>query len=102
VPAVIVYKVSPLSYWLGKRLIKVKHIGIVNLIAGKALLPELIQDKARPDCIANTVIRMIADPAGLERIEMELASLKDRLGGAGASDRVAAIALRLMRRPAHT
>lgn len=99
VPAVIIYKVSPVSYWLGKRLIKVKHIGIVNLIAGKALLPELIQDEACPGRIAETVTRLIEDPAGLERIEMELAGLKELLGGAGASDRVAAIALRLMRQP---
>ena len=59
IPMVIVYKVSPLSYWLGKRLIKVKHIGIVNLIVQKELLPELIQDNASPQTIAETVTAMI-------------------------------------------
>ena len=99
VPAVIIYKISPLSYWLGKRLIKVDHIGIVNLIAGKTLLPELIQDDASPRRIADTIVDLIRDPHGLERIKSELAGLKDLLGGAGASDRVAAIALRLIGRP---
>ncbi len=99
VPAVIVYKVSPMSYWLGKRLIKVKHIGIVNLIAGKALLPELVQDDASPPRIADTVMQLIRNPDRLERIKSELAGLENLLGGAGASDRVAAIALRLMGRP---
>ena len=96
VPTVIVYKVSPLSYWLGKRLIKVKHIGIVNLIARKEVLPELIQDDASPQTIAETVNDMVADPARLEQIKKQLLSMKDKLGGAGASDRVAAIALDLI------
>lgn len=96
IPMVIVYKVSPLSYWLGKRLIKVKHIGIVNLIVQKELLPELIQDNASPQTIADTVIAMISDQERLRQIEQELSSVRDLLGGAGASDRVARIALDLI------
>jgi len=96
IPMVIVYKVSPLSYWLGKRLIKVKHIGIVNLIAQKELLPELIQDNASPQTIAETVTAMIGDPEKLKQIEKELFCIRDLLGGAGASDRVARIALNLI------
>jgi len=96
IPTVIVYKVSPLSYWLGKRLIKVKHIGIANLIVQKELLPELIQDNASPQTIAETVIAMINDQERLSQIEKELFSIRDLLGGAGASDRVARIALDLI------
>lgn len=96
IPMVIIYKVSPLSYWLGKRLIKVKHIGIVNLIVQKELLPELIQDSASPQTIAETVTAMISDPEGLKQIEKELFCIRDLLGGAGASDRVARIALNLI------
>ena len=96
VPMVIVYKVSPLSYWLGKRLIKVKHIGIVNLIVQKELLPELIQDDASPPIIAEKVIQMINDREGLKQIESELLAIRDLLGGAGASDRVAEIAMDLI------
>jgi lipid-A-disaccharide synthase len=96
IPTVIVYKVSPLSYWLGKRLIKVKHIGIANLIVQKELLPELIQDNASPQTIAETVIAMISDQERLSQMEKELSSIRDLLGGAGASDRVARIALNLI------
>ena len=46
---VIVYKLSPLSYWLGRVLIKVKHIGLVNLIADRQIVPELLQSQASPD-----------------------------------------------------
>lgn len=96
VPTVIVYKVSPLSYWLGKRLIKVKHIGLVNLIVQKELLPELIQDHASPESIATTVTDMIKDREKLRHIKKELLGVRELLGGAGASDRVAGIALDLI------
>jgi lipid-A-disaccharide synthase len=92
VPLVIVYKVSPLSYWLGKRLIKVKHIGIVNLIVEKELLPELIQDKANPAAIAEKVADLLNDKEKLNRIKNELSGVRNLLGGAGASQRVAKIA----------
>lgn len=98
-PMVIVYKVSPLSYWLGKRLIKVKHIGIVNLIVQKALLPELIQDDASPQGIANEVIGLIEDRVRYRQMRSELLRVRELLGGSGASDRVADIALRLVSSP---
>jgi lipid-A-disaccharide synthase len=96
VPMVIIYKVSPLSYWLGKRLIKVKHIGIVNLIVQKRLLPELIQENASPQTIAETITDLINDPQRFARIQTELSGVKDLLGGMGASGRVAEIALNLI------
>jgi len=96
IPTVIIYKVSPLSYALGKRLIKVEHIGIVNLIVGKRLLPELIQEDASPEPIARTVLGMIDDPLLLQRITDELLAVRNRLGGPGASDRLARIALNLV------
>ena len=94
---VIVYKVSPMSYWLGKRLIKVRHIGIVNLIAQKELLPELIQDEASPEKIADTVHSIIGDPQRLEETRKEMLRIRELLGGPGASDRVARIAYHLCR-----
>ena len=98
IPTVIVYKVSPLSYWLGKRLIKVNHIGIANLIARKELFPELIQENATPAVIAETTWSLLNDKKKFNRIKAELADIRGRLGGAGASDRVAAIAMDLIRR----
>jgi len=75
---------------------KVKHIGLVNLIAGKDLVPELIQDKASPENIADTVLGMLSDTAGLERLRNELLSVRDVLGGTGVSDRVADLAISML------
>ena len=96
VPMVIVYKLSPLSYWLGRALIRVKYIGLVNLIADREIVPELLQAKASPDNIADTVHRMLTDPAGLKDLQTEFARLRENLGGAGASRRVAEIALGML------
>jgi lipid-A-disaccharide synthase len=97
IPMVIIYKVSPVSYRLGKALIRVDHISLVNLISGKRLVPELIQADASPMKIADTVEKMLSNTSGLKRIREELVMIRERLGGPGASDRVAQIALNLLR-----
>ncbi len=95
-PMVIIYKVSPISYWVGRAMIQVKHIGLVNLIAGRKIVPELLQKEASPTRISDTVFEMLSDPSGLERLQLELLNIKDLLGGPGASERVAGIALGMM------
>jgi len=95
-PMVIIYKVSPISYWLGRAMIQVKYIGLVNLIAGKKIVPELLQDQASPARIADTVFNMLSDAPGLERLRLELLKIKDTLGGPGASERVADIAVGML------
>ncbi|HUV50304.1 MAG TPA: lipid-A-disaccharide synthase [Anaerolineae bacterium] len=95
-PMLIIYKVSPISYWLGKIMIRIKNIGLVNLIAGREIVPELVQSKASPENIADTVLNMLNDASGLERLRKELLSVKDSLGGPGASERVAEIALGML------
>jgi lipid-A-disaccharide synthase len=96
IPGVILYRVSPVSYWLGKTLIKVRHIGLANLIAGKEILPELIQKDATPRTLAGLCDRMLVDTDYRNRIQMECSRVRTLLGGKGASDRTAAIALGLM------
>ncbi|MEE8553082.1 MAG: lipid-A-disaccharide synthase [Desulfobacterales bacterium] len=95
-PMVIIYKVSPASYWLGRAMVRVKHIGLVNLIAGKEIVPELLQDKASPRKIADKVYEMLSDASGLERLRNELLGINDALGGPGASERVADIAVGML------
>lgn len=96
-PMVIIYKVSPISYWLGRALIKVNAIGLVNLIAGKKIVPELVQDEANPETIADVVIEMLNNPKNLEAIRYNLLKTCEKLGGAGASDRTADIAIRMLK-----
>ncbi len=95
-PMVIIYKVSPVSFWLGKAMIRVKNIGLVNLIAGKEIVPELIQEEASSTRIADTVFKMLSDPSGLKQLSLELLAIRDKLGGPGASERVADIAFRML------
>jgi len=92
VPMAVIYKVSPLSYLAGRALIKVRHISLVNLIAGREIVPELIQGKASPENIADTVLNMTDDPRRLERMKSDLLGIRNMLGRTGASERVADIA----------
>jgi len=96
-PAVIIYRVSPVSYWLGRALINVKHIGLVNLIAGREIVPELVQQNASPDNIARVVLDLLADNGRMEAIKAGLVEVRGILGGAGASDRVAEIAMEMLK-----
>ena len=72
------------------------HIGLVNLIAGKRLVPELIQHNASPKKIAETVCNMLNDRKGLETLRQNLIRVRDALGGPGASERAAEIALNML------
>jgi lipid-A-disaccharide synthase len=96
-PVIIIYKVSPLSYLLGKALIKVRNIGLVNLIAEREIVPELIQDQASPEMIAETVLKFVNNPSALDAIRLAFANVRYRLGGPGASSRTADIALNMLK-----
>ena len=92
-PMVIIYKVSPISAWLGKALVRVPNVGLVNLVAGRGIVPELLQESATGHNIARKVENMLKDPDGFNQLRQELIALRDVLGGSGASDRVAELAL---------
>jgi lipid-A-disaccharide synthase len=94
---VIIYKVSQISYWLGRALIRVDHIGMINLIAGRRLVPELIQDQATAANISDQVFGLLSDEKRLAQLKKDLLTAGQLLGGPGASRRVAQIALDLMR-----
>jgi lipid-A-disaccharide synthase len=98
-PMVIVYRVSPLTYRLGRPLVKVDTFGMVNLIAGEKIVPELIQDAFTPDAVAEQAVSMLTDSARRTRIREGLARVRQRLGGPGASRRAAEAILELVRRP---
>ncbi len=97
IPMVIVYRVSPLSYRLGKALIRVKYISLVNLIARRELLPELIQEKATSENIFLALKNMLDNPGQLALLNKQLQWMRNAFGGPGASDRVAEIALDMIK-----
>jgi lipid-A-disaccharide synthase len=96
VPMVIIYKVSPLSFWFGRALVRVNNIGLVNLIAGNEIAPELVQYHASAVNIAATVSDLMTDSTRRRRMRQELVNIRDLLGGPGASERVADIALEMI------
>jgi lipid-A-disaccharide synthase len=98
-PMVILYRLAPLTYYVGRLLIRVPHIGMANLLAQEALFPELIQDEVTPTKITAAALHLIKDTAQLARIRAGLLQLRQGLGGPGASSRAAAVALELLARP---
>jgi len=95
-PMVIVYRVSALTYRLLRRLVKVDAIGMVNLIAGERIVPELVQDAFTADAVAREAVSMLTDPARAAAIRARLAAVRARLGGSGASRRAARAILRVV------
>ncbi|HKB12753.1 MAG TPA: lipid-A-disaccharide synthase [Vicinamibacterales bacterium] len=95
-PMVIVYRVSPLSYRLLRRLVKVDAIGMVNLIAGERIVPELVQDAFTADAVASEAVSMLTDPSRAAAVRRGLATVRERLGGPGASRRAAAAIMRVV------
>jgi len=97
-PMVIVYKVSPLSYYIVKKIVTVEHIGLANIIAGKTIVPELIQDEANPERIATEVVNILNDEARMRNIRQELHAVRETLGQPGAAARAATLACSMLRR----
>jgi lipid-A-disaccharide synthase len=89
-PMIITYIVSPLTYWLGKLFINVPYIGMVNLIAGKPVAPELIQTMVTGEAISREVLTLLHDSNKLIRTKQELRQVHKKLGEPGAPDRAAA------------
>jgi lipid-A-disaccharide synthase len=97
-PMVIIYKVSPISYMLGRALIRVPYIGLANLVAGRKLVPELVQNDANPENIASAVEDMLVDHNQLYQLKKQLIELRDVMGGAGASKKVADLAMGMLQK----
>ena len=88
-PMVIVYRLSPLTYHLGKRFVNVDTYGMANLVAGRRIVPELIQNAFTPGAVAAEAARYFEDVAYAAQTRAALAEVRARLGEAGASRRAA-------------
>ena len=95
-PMVIIYRLSPLSYLIGRMLVKIKCFGLANIVVGRKVVPELLQGEVTPHRIALEAKKILQDHVRRKEIEDEFKFITDKLGGRGASHRVARIALQMM------
>jgi lipid-A-disaccharide synthase len=95
-PMVVLYKMSLLSYLIGRALVRVKNIGLVNIVAGHTIVPELIQGRAQADKIARALLPFLTDEKNRIRVKHDLADVSKKLGDKGASARAAESVLDFM------
>lgn len=88
-PMVIIYKVSFFTWLIAKSVVNVPYIGLVNVVGGDMVVPELLQNEATAQNISRKTIEILSDPKQIERIKYDLKKIKDKAGGAGASKRAA-------------
>lgn len=95
-PLIVAYRTGTLEYAIARRIVTIPYIGLVNIVAGRMVAPEFVQDAVVPVAMAD-VLEPLLDPASPTRAAMvsELAAVRDMLGEAGAAHRVARIALEL-------
>jgi lipid-A-disaccharide synthase len=99
-PLVVVYRVSLITYLVGRLMLKVAHVALVNLLAGRRLVPELLQGDMTPERIAAEVRRVWEPGPPREEMLRGLEEVRGRLGGPGAAERAAEVVLELLPPPA--
>ena len=90
-PMAIVYIVNKINYAIMSRLIQIDNIGLVNIVSGKPIVKEFVQDAAQPDAIAAEILRLLDDHQYRAEMLRELALVKEKMGEGGASDKVASL-----------
>jgi lipid-A-disaccharide synthase len=95
-PMVVVYRVSPVTFALGRPFVQVPHYAMANLIAGREVVRELIQNDCHPEAVAGEALALLEDPARREHVRAGLAVVRGGLGPPGASARAAAVVADLL------
>jgi len=98
IPMIVVYRASPLTFWIAKKVVNVPFIGLVNLVAGEEVVPELMQDEVTPQRLAQEAMAILEDGRKKEDMIKKLKMVEERLGSGGASARTAGMALEMMER----
>jgi lipid-A-disaccharide synthase len=88
-PMVVVYRLSPLTYALGRPFVRVPHFAMVNLIAGREVVPEIIQREFTAERVAAEALSLLSSPARIRQMQSDLDEVRERLGLSGASERAA-------------
>ncbi len=87
-PMAVVYKTSPVTYFIGRLLVDVPYIGLVNIVAGKKIVPEFIQRDLTSGHLVDAIAKILDDPGYADSVRRELRVIREKLGGPGASARV--------------
>jgi lipid-A-disaccharide synthase len=95
-PMVVLYRMAFPSYFVGRMLVRIPHIALVNVVAGERVVPELVQNRVTPAHLASEVRPFLTDRALLEHTSRRLLAVREGLGSAGASDRVARMAVDML------
>ncbi len=95
-PMIVVYRVSWVTYWLARLLVQIKYIGIANIIAGKAIVPELVQSDLSAERLVHESQAILNDHDARRTMIANLRKLREQLGAPGAANRVAELAISLM------
>lgn len=88
-PLAIFYKMAPLTYLIGRMLVKVDHIGLANIVAGKQVAKEFIQEEASPESLAEEIVSILRDSSYRKSLKTGLAEVQEKMGTPGCSVRVA-------------
>jgi lipid-A-disaccharide synthase len=96
-PSVVVYRLSPLTYAVGRPFVRVPHYAMANLIAGRTVFKELIQHGFRPEAVVGELLSLLEDPARRRHVKEGLEEVRRRLGPPGASERAAAVVSEVLR-----
>lgn len=86
-PMLVLYRVSPLTYWVGKLLVQVPYLSIVNILANEKIVPEFLQGKAHEDYLFEAARRVMEQPVWAVRMKEKLSEVAKTLGKPGVSDR---------------
>jgi lipid-A-disaccharide synthase len=92
-PMILLYRTSSLTYWLARYLIRVRWIGLVNLVAGRSVVPELIQSDATGQRVYDEAVAILENRSAYDDMKQSLAKVRASLGEPGASARVAEVVL---------
>lgn len=95
-PMAVVYRTGALNYWLARRLVDLDNIALVNLVAGRDVVPEFIQGEFTPAAVADTLQALLSDGEARSAQLAGLAEVREKLGGPGSGERVAEMAIELL------
>ena len=98
VPMVIVYRLTPISYWLGRVLVRIPYIGLPNILAGRHVVREFIQHDATADNIAGEIARILRDRDYAEAMRQSLRRIRDDLGDANGPAKLAQLAADMLKK----